>query len=872
MNVYKRHFSNEEINSAKYAVVIDSKYGHYVMIEQKDSHEKILYPVDEHSNASFGLLVDLEKSALITYRKATNEEKTYIVPAFYDDCRYKTYVWDFIHNWLLDHDFIQESKSNDGTTFSRNCEYIIQFGLDAAKEYSYAIPSYCKVIADGCFTPSWDDCTTIEFREVHIPNTIEAIGNYAFLGCKYVDIIRIPKSVRQIEGNPFPANMKIISDSPYFIVQNEILFNVAKTTLIHCFSNAKQITIPETVQKISERALRCNPNVRTLFVSENVKEIGEYAFADCESLYTILYNVKLEKIPDGLFYNTSIYRFDIPEFVKEIGSSAFSDCTHLQEIYIPNGVLKIGSHAFKGDAALKKITIPLGVSSIEQSLFEDCSSLEEVVIPEGIKTISYSAFKNCKKLRRIVIPDSVEEIRDSAFEGCSSLEEIEIHKKTHTIGIRAFGNCSSLSKVMWSKSSIDKIEVETFCGCKKLQHIEIPDGIKTIGGAAFEYSGLTHIYIPDSISSIGGSAFSGCENLLSVRLSCNVKKIPEFCFHGCISLSRVTLCKGIKEIEQFAFDNCPKLKCLILPEGLETLNCNFESTRMKHLYVPSTISDLVPYNSWHDSDGYENLHVPIGMKEIAENALKETMEILNGDFEEPQEISEYVIIDNIVYEIADEDNRLLNVKFIIDDFKHREFIIPSSVNFKGRYYNVTSIGVNAFYNSSIEHIRISEGIKSIGAHAFSYCQYLTEVELPNSLTDIEGELFYKCIRLKNIFVGFENESFLSVNGVLYSKNLKTIKAFPNAKGETYEIIKGTEFIDNFAFKSCVSLKSLRLPQTIKSIGDNAFYGCDNLQSIIIPGNFEKISILQERTKTLFNYKGESYSVIQFVHLMNKKDI
>ena len=167
-------------------------------------------------------------------------------------------------------------------------------------------------------------------------------------------------------------------------------------------------------------------------------------------------------------------------------------------------------------------------------------------------------------------------------------------------------------------------------------------------------------------------------------------------------------------------------------------------------------------------------------------------------------------------------------------------------------------------------IKIFDGISSIGAHAFSYCSSLKKVEFPASLTDIEGELFYNCNKLESIFVDFDNPKFLSVNGVLYTKDHKKIVAYPNANGKDYKIIEGTEYIESFAFKSCVDLENLRLPKSIRAIGDNVFYGCDKLKNIIIPDGLEKISILQERTKTRVKYKNVDYTITQLVNLIYKE--
>ena len=117
---------------------------------------------------------------------------------------------------------------------------------------------------------------------------------------------------------------------------------------------------------------------------------------------------------------------------------------------------------------------------------------------------------------------------------------------------------------------------------------------------------------------------------------------------------------------------------------------------------------------------------------------------------------------------------------------------------------------------------------------------------------------------------FDNPKFLSVNGVLYTKDHKKIVAYPNANGKDYKIIGGTEYIENFAFKSCIDLEKLKLPQSLRVIGDNVFYGCDKLKNVVIPDGLKKIGILQERTKTMVKYKDVDYTITQLVNLIYKE--
>ena len=66
------------------------------------------------------------------------------------------------------------------------------------------------------------------------------------------------------------------------------------------------------------------------------------------------------------------------------------------------------------------------------------------------------------------------------------------------------------------------------------------------------------------------------------------------------------------------------------------------------------------------------------------------------------------------------------------------------------------------------------------------------------------------------------------------------------------------------------MEKLKLPQSLRVIGDNVFYGCDKLKNVVIPDGLEKIGILQERTNTVFKYKDGDYTITQLVDLIYKR--
>ena len=156
---------------------------------------------------------------------------------------------------------------------------------------------------------------------------------------------------------------------------------------------------------------------------------------------------------------------------------------------------------------------------------------------------------------------------------------------------------------------------------------------------------------------------------------------------------------------------------------------------------------------------------------------------------------------------------------------------------------VTKIGSKAFEScTSMKTFKLSNKVTSIGDDVFFDCSALQSIAIPSSLTKIGAADFGWCTSLKEIKVDKNNENFVSVNGVLFKKDMKTIIAYPNARSSTYKIPDGVTEIDRFAFCGCTKLTSVTIPKSVTTIHGAAFNACTSLTSITIP---DSVSIIRE---------------------------
>ena len=137
--------------------------------------------------------------------------------------------------------------------------------------------------------------------------------------------------------------------------------------------------------------------------------------------------------------------------------------------------------------------------------------------------------------------------------------------------------------------------------------------------------------------------------------------------------------------------------------------------------------------------------------------------------------------------------------------------------------SVTTIGDWAFRCCrSLTSVTIPDSVTSIGDEAFSSCYNLTSVTIGNSVTTIGDGAFTGC----NSLVQF-NGKFAEDNGRILVVD-GTLVAFAPAGLTRYIVPNSVTTIGKFAFYNCSSLTNVTVPDSVTTIGAGAFYGCNNL--------------------------------------------
>ena len=486
--------------------------------------------------------------------------------------------------------------------------------------------------------------------------------------------------------------------------------------------------------------------------------------------------------------------------MTRIGGGAFAGCSNLTSIHVdannPNYTDIDGVLFNKAKTTLKQA--PGALSGA-------------YTIPDSVTSIGGSAFFDCSSLTSITIPDSVTRIGERVFENCSNLTCITIPSGVTSIGKYAFFDCSSLTSIT-IPDSVTSIGDSAFLRCSSLTSITIPDSVTSIGDSAFQgCSSLTSITIPDSVTSIGDQAFEDCDSLTSITIPDGVTSIGDHAFQGCSSLTSITIPDSVTSIGNHAFEGCPALLFYVVRDSYA--HTYAKANKLPFKTTDGAASEILGSGSCGDNLTWQ-------LDESGLLSITGTGKMMNGNL---SWLDYRTTIRTVT--IADGVTSIGNSAFEYC-YNFTSITIPDSV---------TSIGDFAFEDcDSFTSITIPSGVTSIGDFAFEDCDSLTSITIPDGVTSIGDDAFSSCSSLTSIHVDANNPNYTDIDGVLLNKAKTTLIQAPGALSGAYTIPDSVTSIGNDAFSWCSNLTSITIPDGVTTIGWCAFSYCRSLTSITIP--------------------------------------
>ena len=362
------------------------------------------------------------------------------------------------------------------------------------------------------------------------------------------------------------------------------------------------------------------------------------------------------------------------------------------------------------------------------------------------------------------------------------------------------------------------IDIGTFQG----SNLEIPETIDdyqvtAIGAYAFSKNRkLESVTIPEGITTIGKEAFSGCESLTSVTLPESLTNF-DGAFSNCTALTQINIPSGITSIGNRTFYNCG-LSAVSIPDGVTSIGVNaFYGCPLTAVYIPDSVT-AIEFGAFSGCKELKELRLPGEIEIIPEALLKGCISL------------ESIVIPQGVTKIGPE--AFSNCTSI------NSFSIPESVLF---------IGERAFYRTGYESNSDNWDGDDLYIGDWLVQTYSSKSEYTfASKAKMVAVLPFS--RYESFYVEDGHPTLSAVDGVLYSKDMTELIAFPGYWGSnwdryytvTFQIPDGVERIRDYAFYETVTgddhspfLKKIVMSNSVKSIGDYAFYMCTGLESIAL---------------------------------------
>ena len=551
--------------------------------------------------------------------------------------------------------------------------------------------------------------------------------------------------------------------------------------------------------------------VQAVVVQEGVTHIGAYAFFRYTNCRSVSLPSSLVSIGESAFaMNDGLRELDLPEGLRELGNMAFLSCDALKRLTVPSTLETIGDNTFNSCEALSDVTLSEGLTTVGNLMFSNAKRLKTITLPQSLTTIGVAAFQytglqelhipasvttiNAKAfqgaaLTSVEVPGTVKTLLDGAFMGCDDLRSFTLGEGSRSVPGGLLARCRSLERVTLPQS-LETIGDSAFYECPRLGEINIPDSVTTLGNSCFSGTSLRELTLPAGTTTIGNRAFAEMRYLRELHIPDTVTSLGIGVFAGDSALTTATLPSGLTEIPQSTFSFCEKLTSIEIPDGVTSIGKEAfqKCTSLTAVDLPDAVTSIGD-RAFLNCQSLTELRLPAELETLGDRALCDCMGLTS------------LTVPDGVRELPD-------------------LVFSGCV--------------------SLTSLTLPAGLTSIGRGAFCSCRSLTAVTIPDSVQFIGETAFADMPCLQTIHVGADNSAYKTVDGVLLTKAGDVLLAYPTTRpGIRYDVPDGVTRIGELAFYGS-GLMIVRFPQSLRTVGDEAFEDSTLLVALEFPAGTEEI--------------------------------
>ena len=725
--------------------------------------------------------------------------------------------------------------------------------------------------AGGIFEDEYFDFILDEnqITSVVLPETVKKIGAFAFEYNRSLVSVDLPDAVEVIPSSAFercsslenidwPANLKAIGPMAFYACKGLTDIQLPEG-IVRIGSNAfglckylQSVSLPETLEHIGYYAFYKDSSLESISIPDGVTEIGDGAFMYCTALEEAKLPAEIEVIPENMFWGTNLNGIDMPETVTKIEHGAFCSA-NLGAVELPENLVYIGNWAFSSanletvelpenlkyigheafwSVGLTELNLPASVEYVGEAAFGS-NNFETLVLDwQNIYAVEAYAFSYCENLKRVEIAGGIKEIRSGAFAHCDKLEEIIIGDSVTRIYPAAFQYNTSLESVTIPEN-IRFIGFRAFSGCYELKTFNFnavncvtlaKQGADIFGGCA-----ITDLNIGENVETINNDLFSNIETLVNVDFSGNLTSIGNNAFSGCTALQNIDIPDSVKSIGKNAFSKCSSLVYADLPDNLKDLGASAFSgcKSLETVVIPDGL-ETIGSGAFAGCAALTEITIPEKIKELGSTVFDNCSSLktiylntLDCTFTGLRKTEHEEIKYSPFYDCESLEKIVLPEG--IETIPDYLFCGVKSISVVDIPESVKSIGKAAFAFSSVTELTGCKGVEKIGEYCFYKTESFGEFVLPEKVADISPYTF----------------AGSGITDFVASDNLESIlnNAFEGCQNlESVDLKNNVMIIDNNTFSSCGSLKNIIVPDSVKNIGNSAFADCGALETVYMSAN------------------------------------